>query len=144
MLDTTDWTHEETARRLGLNRVTVSNYARGKLAPSRTVLLFMAHLTHNVVHLPGFRDTSGVVQDTSTEGLSSWEQEALGLLRRISSAQRQAILEVLATMAVPINYGVGSVQTSGAGKGKARRNSGEEDQPAPKPTEPPTSAIPPK
>jgi len=108
MLDTTDWTHEETARRLGLNRVTVSNYARGKLAPSRTVLLFMAHLTRSVVNLPGFHDTSGVLQDPGAAAPPQWEQEVLGLMRRMGPAQRHAILSLLATTAAPIAYGAKS------------------------------------
>jgi len=112
MLDTTDWTHHETARRLGLNRVTVSNYARGTLAPSRTVLLFMAHLTRNVIHLPGFHDTSGVLQEPGASALSLWELEALGRLRRLSSVQRQAILGVLAAMTTSVIYGVGPAQSN--------------------------------
>lgn len=140
MLDTTDWTHEETARRLGLNRVTVSNYARGRLAPSRTVLLFMAHLTRNVVDLPGFHDTSGVVQEPGAGELSQWEQETLGLMRRLNPTQRQAILGVLATMATPVTYGGESVQSGR----KDRRASAEETKRPPTPPKSPTSPTPKK
>lgn len=105
MLDATDWTHEETASRLGLNRVTISNYARGKLAPSRSVLLFMAHLTRSVVNLPGFHDASGVVRDPGSDVAPQWEQEALGFMRRMSPSQRQIILALLGTMAAPVTYG---------------------------------------
>jgi transcriptional regulator with XRE-family HTH domain len=108
MLDTTDWTHDEAARRLGLNRVTVSNYARGKLAPSRTVLLFMAHLTRNVVNLPGFHDASGTLREPGAVTPPQWEQEALGYMRRLGSDQRQVIVSLLGTMVPPIAYGAKS------------------------------------
>lgn len=126
MLDATDWTHEETARRLGLNRVTVSNYARGKLAPSRTVLLFMAHLTRSAVNLPGFHDASGMVRDAGSDAPPQWEQEALGFMRRMSPNQRQVILSLLVTMAAPVTYGANSSKPRDAKKGQPLSGGGKE------------------
>jgi hypothetical protein len=65
----------------------------------------------NATTTAGGDDTSGALHDPGAAVPPQWEQEVLGFMRRMSPAQRQAILSLLVTTAAPIAYGAKSGKT---------------------------------
>lgn len=116
LLEASSWSQSEAARRLELNRATVSQYVHDTISPSAQVLALFKLILAN--EQPGALSAS--LKTNEEGGLSGWERRAIEDLRWLHKEDRDRVLNAMKALVAglprraPVNYKINS-ETDAAG-----------------------------